>query len=113
VTAAGIVVVVCCVMTIPELYPDLARLLAEYFSLEKARHGAHYRDAVLVFILTEPHGTLLQTASDARAILAVDSELAAFEAYVGAEGLDFATLGPGVTAEDWLADVVSLLGSAV
>lgn len=100
-------------MTIPELYPDLARLLAEYFSLEKARNGAHYRDAVLVFVLTEPHATLLQTASDARAILAVDSELEAFEAFVREQGLDFATLGPGVTAEDWLADVVHLLGSAV
>lgn len=100
-------------MTIPELYPDLARLLGEYFSLENARNGARYRDAVLVFILTEPHGTLLQTASDARAILAVDAELRAFESYVRAQGLDFASLGPGVTAEDWLADVVNLLGSAV
>ena len=100
-------------MTIPELYPDLARLLSEYFSLENARNGAQYRDAVLVFVLTEPHGTLLQTASDARAILAVDSELEAFEAFVRGQGLDFATLGPGVTAEDWLADVVNLISSSV
>lgn len=100
-------------MTIPDLYPDLARLLGEYFSLENARNGARYRDAVLVFILTESHGTLLQTASDARAILAVDSELEAFEAFLRESGLDFNALGAGVTAEDWLADVVSLLGSAV
>ena len=75
--------------------------------------GARYRDAVLVFILTESHPTLLQTASDARAILAVDSELEAFEAYVREMGLDFAALGERVTVEDWLADVVNLLGSAV
>ena len=100
-------------MTIPQLYPDLARLLGEYFSLENARNGARYRDAVLVFVLTESHGTLLQTASDARAILAVDSELEAFDAFVREQGLDFASLGPGVTAEDWLADVVNLIGSSV
>ena len=100
-------------MTIPELYPDLTRLLGEYFSLESARNGARYRDAVLVFVLTEPHSTLLQTASDAKAILAVDSELAAFEAYVSELGLDFATLGEGVTVEDWLADVVTLISGSV
>ena len=100
-------------MTIPELYPDLARLLAEYFSLENARDGAYYRDAVLVFVLTEAHGTLLQAASDARAILAVDSELQAFEAYLAQAGLDFSALGVGVTAEDWLADVVTLIASSV
>ena len=100
-------------MTIPELYPDLARLLSEYFSLEHARQGAHYRDAVLVFILTEAHGTLLQTASDARAILAVDEELQAFEGFVREQGFDFASLGPGVTAEDWLADVVNLITTSV
>ncbi len=100
-------------MTIPELYPDLARLLGEYFSLENARNGAHYRDAVLVFVLTESHPTLLRTASDARAILAVDAELQAFEAYVREEGLDFETLGPGVTAEDWLADDVNLTAPSV
>jgi len=100
-------------MTIPELYPDLTRLLNEYFSLETARNGARYRDAVLVFILTESHPTLLQTASDARAILAVDEELHAFEAYVRETGLDFSTLGEGVTVEDWLADVVSVIGSSL
>ncbi|HWE41725.1 MAG TPA: contact-dependent growth inhibition system immunity protein [Gemmatimonadaceae bacterium] len=100
-------------MTIPELYPDLTRLLGEYFSLETARNGARYRDAVLVFVLTEPHSTLLQTASDAKAILAVDSELAAFEAFVREVGLDFATLGEGVTVEDWLADVVTLISGSV
>ena len=100
-------------MTIPELYPDLARLLGEYFSLESKRNGARYRDAVLVFVLTEPHSTLLQTASDAKAILAVDSELAAFEAFVRELGLDFSTLGEGVTVEDWLADVVTVIGASV
>ena len=100
-------------MTIPEIYPDLARLLAEYFSLENARDGAYYRDAVLVFVLTEPHATLLQAASDARAILAVDSELRAFEAFLAEGGLDFATLGVGVSAADWLADVVTLIASSV
>lgn len=100
-------------MTIPELYPDLTRLLGEYFSLENARNGARYRDAVLVFVLTESHPTLLQTASDARAILAVDSELEAFEAYVRQQGLDFSALGVGVTVEDWLADVVNLIASSV
>ena len=100
-------------MTIPELYPDLAKLLGEYFSLETARNGARYRDAVLVFILTESHPTLLQTASDARAILAVDSELQAFEGYVREMGLDFAALGEGVTVEDWLADVVNLVHSSL
>ena len=100
-------------MTIPEIYPDLTRLLAEYFSLESARNGALYRDAVLVFVLTESHGTLLQTASDAKAILAVDAELRAFEAFVAEEGLDFSALGVGVTAEDWLADVISLIASSV
>lgn len=100
-------------MTIPELYPDLARLLSEYFSLESRRNGARYRDAVLVFVLTEPHATLLQASSDAKAILAVDGELRAFEAFVRENGLDFSTLGVGVTAEDWLADVVSLIASSV
>jgi contact-dependent growth inhibition (CDI) system CdiI-like immunity protein len=100
-------------MTIPELYPDLARLLGEYFSLESQRNGARYRDAVLVFVLTEPHSTLLQTVSDAKAILAVDSELAAFESFVRDMGLDFATLGEGVTIEDWLADVIALISGSV
>ena len=100
-------------MTIPELYPDLARLLSEYFALESRRNGAQYRDAVLVFVLTEPHATLLQAASDAKAILAVDSELAAFEAFVEDMGLDFSTLGMGVNAEDWLADVIALIASSV
>lgn len=100
-------------MTIPELYPDLARLLSEYFSLESSRNGARYRDAVLVFVLTEPHSTLLQAASDAKAILAIDSELAAFEAFVHEMGLDFATLGEGATVEDWLADVIALIAGSV
>ena len=100
-------------MTIPELYPDLAKLLAEYFSLEHARDGARYQDAVLVFVLTESHPVLLQTASDARAILASESELRAFEAFLGEAGLDFAQLGSGVTASDWLNDVVSLISSSV
>ena len=100
-------------MTIPELYPDLTRLLSEYFSLESRRDGAQYRDAVLVFVLTEPHGTLLQAKSDAIAILTVDSELDAFRAYVSEMGLDFSTLGVGATVEDWLADVVSLIASSV
>ncbi len=100
-------------MTIPEIYPDLARLLGEYFSLESRRNGAEYRDAVLVFVLTEPHGTLLQAKSDAVAILAVDSELKAFDAFVKEKGLDFSTLGVGVTVEDWLADVIALIGSSV
>ena len=100
-------------MTIPELYPDLTRLLSEYFSLESRRNGAQYRDAVLVFVLTEPHGTLLQAKSDAKAILAIDSELAAFAAFVREKGLDFSTLGVGVTIEDWLADVITLIDSSV
>jgi hypothetical protein len=100
-------------MTIPELYPDLARLLGEYFSLESRRDGAQFRDAVLVFVLTEPHSTLLQAKSDAVAILAVDSELAAFEAFVREMGLDFSTLGVGIGVEDWLADVIALIGSSV
>ena len=100
-------------MTIPELYPDLARLLGEYFSLESRRNGAQYRDAVLVFVLTEPHSTLLQAKSDAKAILAVDAELEAFEAFVKEQGLDFSALGVGATVEDWLADVVALISSSV
>ena len=100
-------------MTIPEIYPDLARLLAEYFSLEQTRDGARYRDAVLVFVLTESHPTLLQAASDARAILSSESELRAFEAFLGEAGLHFSELGSGVTAADWLTDVVSLISSSV
>ena len=100
-------------MTIPELYPDLARLLAEYFSLEKARDGARYQDAVLVFVLTEPHERLLQALSDARSILGSDSELRAFEAFLAETGLDFSELGPGMTAGDWLSDVVALIASSV
>lgn len=100
-------------MTIPEIYPDLARLLAEYFSLEQTRDGARYRDAVLVFVLTESHPTLLQAASDARAILSSESELRAFEAFLSEAGLHFSELGSGVTAADWLTDVVSLISSSV
>jgi hypothetical protein len=100
-------------MTIPALYPDLARLLASYFRLERAREGAHYRDAVLVFVLTESHGTLLQTLSDARAVLGSETDLRAFESYLVERGLDFDQLGEGVRARDWLADVVMLISSSV
>ena len=100
-------------LTIPELYPDLARMLASYFSLERGRSGAVYRDAVLVFVLTESHGTLLQTLSDARAILGSETDLRAFESYLGDNGFDFAELGSGVTAKDWLSDVVMLIASSV
>jgi hypothetical protein len=100
-------------MTIPQLYPDLARLLETYFSLERSRNGAYFRDAVLVFVLTESHGTLLQTLSDARAILASEADLRAFEAYLHGTGFDFGELGDGVTARDWLSDVVMLISSSV
>ena len=99
--------------TIPELYPDLARMLCSYFSLERGRDGAFYRDAVLVFVLTESHGTLLQTLSDARAILGSDTDLRAFESYLADNGFDFGQLGKGVTARDWLTDVVALISSSV
>ena len=100
-------------LTIPQLYPDLARLLSAYFALERARGGAHYRDAVLVFVLTESHATLLQALSDARAILASETDLRAFEVYLADAGLEFGELGDGVTARDWLEDVVMLISSSV
>jgi hypothetical protein len=100
-------------MTIPELYPDLVRLLADYFSRERARNGARYQDAVLAFALTEPYLALLQTASDAKAILESETDLVAFEAFLQASGYDFGELGDGVTATDWLSDVVMLISSAV
>lgn len=100
-------------MTIPQLYPDLARLLSAYFALELARDGAHYQDAVLVFVLTEDHGTLLQTLSDARAILGSETDLRAFESYLVETGFEFGELGDGVTAREWLADVVMLISSSV
>ena len=100
-------------LTIPQLYPDLARLLQSYFELERARAGANYRDAVLVFVLTESHATLLQTLSDARAILASDTDLRAFESFLVESGFDFGQLGDGVTARDWLSDVVMLIASSV
>jgi hypothetical protein len=100
-------------LTIPELYPDLAHLLGSYFSLERAREGAHYQDAVLVFVLTESHGTLLQTLSDARAILGSETDLRAFESYLVEGGFHFGQLGDGVTARDWLSDVVMLISSSV
>ncbi len=100
-------------MTIPQLYPDLARMLSSYFSLERGREGAHYRDAVLVFVLTESHGTLLQTLSDARAILGSENDLRAFESYLDENGFEFGQLGDGVTARDWLSDVVMLISSSV
>lgn len=100
-------------LTIPQLYPDLARLLQSYFELERARAGANYRDAVLVFVLTESHATLLQTLSDARAILASDTDLRAFESFLVESGFDFGQLGAGVTARDWLSDVVMLIASSV
>jgi hypothetical protein len=100
-------------MTIPQLYPDLARLLETYFALERTRNGSYFRDAVLVFVLTESHGTLLQTLSDARAILASEADLRAFEFYLRDTGFDFGELGDGVTARDWLSDVVMLIASSV
>jgi hypothetical protein len=100
-------------VTIPELYPDLARLLADYFSRERSRNGARYQDAVLAFALTEPYLTLLQTASDAKAILESEADLAAFEGFLRDSNYDFAELGDGVTARDWLSDVVMLISSAV
>ena len=45
--------------------------------LERGRNGAYYRDAVLVIVLTESHATLLQTLSDARAILGSETEVRA------------------------------------
>ncbi len=99
--------------TIPELYPDLALLLSSYFALERTRGGARHQDAVLVFVLTESHGTLLQTLSDARAILGSEAELRAFESYLARTGFDFGQLGDGVTARDWLTDVVALISSSV
>ena len=100
-------------LTIPQLYPDLARLLQSYFELERALAGANYRDAVLVFVLTESHATLLQTLSDARAILGSDTDLRAFESFLVESGFDFGQLGDGVTARDWLSDVVLLIASSV
>ena len=100
-------------MMIPDIYPELARLLADYFTLERARDGSTYRDAVLAFALTESHGTLLRTASDARTILASPAELEAFEYYLREMGFDFGQLGDGVTGRDWLADVVTLIASSV
>jgi hypothetical protein len=100
-------------LTIPELFPDLARLLGSYFALERVRNGARYQDAVLVFVLTESHGTLLQTLSDARAVLGSETDLRAFEAYLVETGFEFGQLGHGVTARDWLADVVMLIASSV
>ena len=100
-------------LTIPQLYPDLARLLSAYFALDRSRNGAHYRDAVLVFVLTESHGTLLQTLSDARAILGSLTDLHAFEAYLVQTGFTFGQLGHGVTARDWLTDVVTLISQSV
>ena len=100
-------------MTIPQLYPDLARLIDAYFTLERTRDDARYQDAVLVFVLTESHGTLLQTLSDARAILGSETDLRAFESYLVETGLDFGQLGDGVSARDWLSDVVMLISSSV
>lgn len=88
-------------------------LLADYFSGERARDGARYQDAVLAFALTESHPRILQTASDARAILGSESELAAFERYLAEMDYDFGELGEGVTASDWLSDVATLLASSV
>jgi hypothetical protein len=68
---------------------------------------------VLAFALTETHGTLLQTASDARAILDSPADLAAFEHYLSASGYRFSDLGDGITATGWLEDVVMLIASAV
>jgi hypothetical protein len=100
-------------MTIPEIYPDLARLLSEYFSRELAREGALYQDAVLAFVLTESHETLLRTKSDARTILDSESELRALESFLAEKGFEFAQLGPGVTAQDWLSDVVTLISTSI
>jgi hypothetical protein len=100
-------------VTIPELYPDLARLLSEYFSRELSREGALYQDAVLAFVLTESHETLLRTMSDARTILESESELHALESFLAEKGFDFAQLGPGVTAQDWLSDVVTLISTSL
>jgi hypothetical protein len=68
---------------------------------------------VLAFALTEPYITLLQTASDARAILESEPELVAFQYFLDEMGYDFGELGDGVTARDWLSDVVLLITSAV
>lgn len=57
--------------------------------------------------------TIPELYSDARAILESESELAAFEAFLGEMGYDFGQLGDGVTASDWLSDVVTLISSAV
>jgi hypothetical protein len=56
---------------------------------------------------------LLQTSSDAKAILASESELRAFESFLAETGLEFSELGAGVTAGDWLTDVISLISSSV
>jgi len=64
-------------------------------------------------VLTESHEVLLQTKSDAKAILSSESELRAFESYLGETGLKFSELGAGVTAADWLTDVMSLISSSV
>jgi hypothetical protein len=56
---------------------------------------------------------LLQTKSDAKSILSSESELRAFESYLGETGLKFSELGAGVTAADWLTDVMSLISSSV
>lgn len=68
---------------------------------------------MLAFALTEPYLTLLQTASDAKAIIESEPDLAAFEAFLAEQGYDFAQLGDGVTARDWLSDVVMLISSSV
>jgi hypothetical protein len=100
-------------MTIPELYPDLSRLLAEYFSRELAREGALYQDAVLAFVLTESHETLLRTKSDAQFILEHEPELRVLESFLAERGFHFGQLGPGVTAQDWLGDVASLISTSL
>ena len=40
-------------------------------------------------------------------------DLRAFESYLVVTGFDFGQLGPGVTARDWLSDVVLLIASSV
>jgi hypothetical protein len=64
-------------------------------------------------VLTESHEVLLQTKSDAKSILSSESELRAFESYLTEAGLKFSDLGAGVTAADWLTDVMSLISSSV
>lgn len=100
-------------MTIPEQYPELSRLLAEYFSRELAREGALYQDAVLAFVLTESHETLLQTKSDALFILEHESEQRVLETFLAERGFDFGQLGAGVTAQDWLGDVATLISTSL